>query len=60
MEIDKNNPVPEEFVQDTAATVNLPGEEGGETTVAINPDGSTELNPQAEPESTFIQTWQKN
>ena len=53
MEIDKNNPVPEEFVQDTAATVNLPGEEGGEATVAINPDGSTELNPEAEPESTF-------
>lgn len=54
MAIEKDNQPTEDSLPETEATVELPGEEGGEEAiVAINQDGTTELNPDAEPEEDF-------
>jgi hypothetical protein len=51
MAIEKDNQPTEDTLPETEATVELPGEEGGEAVVAINEDGTTQLNPEVEAES---------
>ncbi len=52
MAVEKDNQPTDEVVE-TEATVELPGEEGDDATVAINADGTTELNPEEIPEEDF-------
>ena len=52
MAVEKDNQPTDEVVE-TEATVELPGEEGDDATVAINADGTTELNPEETPEEDF-------
>ena len=61
MVIEKDNKPTEETLPETEATVELPGEEGGEEAiVAINPDGTTQLNPEPEAEEDFYTNLAEN
>ena len=61
MVIEKDNKPTEETLPETEATVELPGEEGGEEAiVAINPDGTTQLNPEPEAEEDFYSNLSEN